>query len=229
MAVAVGWWWAAGRAAPVSADRTSSGDVPSSAAVAGAGLPAVRVTSPASVRVSAEPSLAAPSLEPTVVAAATQEPALSSPPVAPGSSAGPAAGPGEREPVGAALVRLSRARAEAFEQVSEIPLADVDAPGSPALAADSALVGRLRAAGVRLEGLSFAVEDVSSDPVGDSGPDGALTIRATVTTSAHRQVSLTDPQAATAVPAARPTAIVLALVPAPDGVHWLVRQTWGQS
>jgi len=87
----------------------------------------------------------------------------------------------------------------------------------------------LRAAGVRLEGLSFTVQDVSTDPGADPGSAAVLTVRATVTTSAHRPVGLDGAPAPTQVAAARPAALVLALVPAADGVHWLVRQTWGQT
>jgi eukaryotic-like serine/threonine-protein kinase len=131
----------------------------------------------------------------------------------------PGAGTG-RETVPAALNRLAQGRARAFQTVSEVPLTLVDEPGSPALAADRALVGRLRAAGVRLEGVSFTIAGVRSAV----GAGGALVVHARVTTSAHRQVSVQGSRAAVAVPVGAPRAVVLTLVPAVDGTHWLVRE-----
>jgi hypothetical protein len=126
-----------------------------------------------------------------------------------------------RESVTMAVLRFARGRAEAFRQVSEAPLDSVDEPGSPALAADRALVARLRAAGTRLDGLTFTIGRVRTE----AARAGVVTVRATVTTSAHLQVSQDGTRAATRVPASAPRAVVLTLVPAPDGRHWLVRRT----
>ena len=133
----------------------------------------------------------------------------------------PPAGP---ESVAAAVERLARGRAEAFRLASTDPLAQVDEPGSPALAADRALVARLREAGVRLEGLSFRASGLRPD----AGNGGVVLVRATVTTSAHRRAA-PGGRTLEEVPASAPQPVTLALVPAPDGVHWLVRQTWSGS
>ena len=133
----------------------------------------------------------------------------------------PSMGP---EPVAAAVERLARGRAEAFRLASTDPLAQVDEPGSPAMAADRALVARLREAGVRLEGLSFRASGLQPD----AGNGGVVLVRAAVTTSAHRRAT-SGGRAVEEVPASAPRSVTLALVPAPDGVHWLVRQTWSGS
>lgn len=151
--------------------------------------------------------------------------ALPSRVVLPAPGSGPAAGSvpaaGHESPQ-AAMVRLAEARAQAFRQVSDGPLTEVDEPGSPALDADRALVGRLRAAGIRLEGLSFAIAAVRTA----AGTGGTLTLRATVAMSGYRQVATDSSRVVAAVPPSSPAAITLALVPAPDGRHWLVRQAW---
>jgi hypothetical protein len=141
---------------------------------------------------------------------------------APVSVASPAL---SREPVGTALRRLAQGRAEAFREVSEAALTRVDEPGSEALAADRALVARLRAAGVRLEGLTFAVTDIHPEEVSR----GVLTVQATISTSAHRRVSPDGARPLAGIAAAAPRLVVLQLVPAPDGLHWLVRQARGQG
>ncbi|HYJ75748.1 MAG TPA: protein kinase [Kineosporiaceae bacterium] len=80
--------------------------------------------------------------------------------------------------------RLATARARALGALSEPALADVDAPGSPALTVDTAFIARLRHAGLRLRGLGF---EVTGAAVGETAGDTA-TVRATVVTSAHEQV-----------------------------------------
>jgi hypothetical protein len=130
-----------------------------------------------------------------------------------------------RESVAAAVHRFARGRAEAFRQVSESPLDAVDEPGSPALAADQALVTRLRAAGIRLDGLTFTIGGVRTAAT----RAGVVTVHAIVTTSAHLQVSVDGSRASTRVPASTPRAIILTLVPAPDGRHWLVRRAAGDG
>jgi hypothetical protein len=123
------------------------------------------------------------------------------------------------EPPEAAVARLARGRAAAFEAATLQPLTRVDEPASAALAVDTALVARLRAQGLRLEGLSFEVSGVH--PVASDG--AAVTVVATVVTSAHRQVSLSDGSVRATVPASGPRQVVLMLVPGPDGRRWLVR------
>ncbi|HEY6796031.1 MAG TPA: protein kinase [Kineosporiaceae bacterium] len=131
----------------------------------------------------------------------------------------------DRETVDAALARLARGRAEAFRQLSEASLADVDEPGSEASARDLELLARLKAAGVRLEGLSFTMADVQvSEP-----SSGVAIVLATVTASAHQQVSVQRRRTVAEIAPAEPRPVVFRLVAAPDGVHWLVRQVWSTS
>ena len=97
------------------------------------------------------------------------------------SSAAPADGLDDVQGLVAGLA-AGRARAMADRDVPA--LAAVDAPGSPALAADSAFIARLRAAGVTLRGLRFAVTDAGVVEV--SGD--AATVQARVATSAYVEV-----------------------------------------
>jgi hypothetical protein len=106
----------------------------------------------------------------------------SGPSVAGPGGAGPSAGvPGD---VTTVVGRLAAARAAALSSASEGALAQVDAPGSTALAQDVALVRRLHTAGVRLEGLRFTVTRVRLVAATADG----VTVEARVATSAHRQV-----------------------------------------
>ncbi len=112
---------------------------------------------------------------------------------------------------------LAEGRARAFGAASSDPLTQVDAPGSPALAADSGLVSRLAAGGLHLEGLTFVVREVR---LTGSAP-GRLTVAAQVSTSAHRQVRADGSVAAT-VAATPAVAVRLVLVSGPGGSGWRV-------
>lgn len=123
------------------------------------------------------------------------------------------------EPLDVAVARLARGRADAFGSATPQALSTVDEPGSVAMASDVGLVRRLTARGLRLEDLSFQVSGVRR-----LRSDGeAVTVAATVVTSAHRQVTMRDGVVRSAVPASPPRRVVLTLVPAPDGRRWLVR------
>jgi hypothetical protein len=56
-------------------------------------------------------------------------------------------------------------------------------------------------------------------------PDGTVTVEATVGTSAHRRLGPGGPDTAVTVAAQAPREVMLTLVPAADGRHWLVRDT----
>lgn len=118
--------------------------------------------------------------------------------------------------VAAAVGQLAQARAQAFGSASRAALTGVAEPGSPALAADTALVERLAADGLRLEGLSFTVDDVAVE----RRARAAVTVTATVTTSAHRRVRA-DGRVAASVPAGAPQRVRLVLVRHDAG--WWVR------
>lgn len=107
-----------------------------------------------------------------------------------------------------AVVRdLARARASALVAAAPEGLAAVDAEGSPALAADVALLAELDRRGLRYEGLQFHVDRVGVVMVSDD----RARVSAVVSTSAHRQV---DPSGTVLldVPAAAPRAVTLDLV-----------------
>jgi hypothetical protein len=116
---------------------------------------------------------------------------------------------------------LARRRALAFATTSTAPLREVDEPGSPAMAADAALVGRLAARGLRLDGLRFSV---SGARVVERTPAG-LSVAVVVTTSAHRQVR-PDGTLVARVPGSPARAVRLVLVPDRRGgpLRWLVRR-----
>jgi hypothetical protein len=128
-----------------------------------------------------------------------------------------------------AVRRLAEARALAFDQATVQALARVDEPGSPAMIADAALVARLNAQGLRLQGLTFRVSGVRvvSAPTGRTGQAGRVgrpvVMEVTVVTSAHRRVGARDGVVAATVGASPPRRVRLTLAPAPDGRHWLVR------
>lgn len=130
------------------------------------------------------------------------------------------------DPSGAELARvvcdLARGRAEAFAAASTDPLAAVDEPGSPAMAADTGLVQRLRRSGLRLDGVVFGVTGVRVQArTGDT-----VRVAASVTTSAHRQVRA-DGTVAARVPAAATRRTALVLVRRAGGTGWRVRSTEG--
>jgi hypothetical protein len=129
-----------------------------------------------------------------------------------------------REAVSVAVRRLAEGRADAFTTGSVGPLALVDEPGSPAMAADSALVGRLTGLGLRLDGLSYQVAGERLVP----GPGDKVVVDATVVTSAHRQVTVPGGAVRASVPASS-RSVSLTLVPAADGRHWLVRSVTSRS
>jgi hypothetical protein len=134
----------------------------------------------------------------------------------PSGSTAASSRPSGVEPVDRAVLRLAAGRAAAFRSASAAPLAAVDEPGSPALAADRRFVRRLQASGIRLLGLSFAVSP--AEVVRHA--DGTVAVTALVTTSDHHQVG-SDGSASVA--RADPRRVVLTLVPTPDGRRWLVR------
>ena len=111
-------------------------------------------------------------------------PQASGPALAPSASPSVSPSVSQVSDVAAVVGRLAAARATAFASASEGALGSVDAPGSAALEQDRAFVRRLRAAGVRLEGLRFTVGDVRL--VAATG-DG-VTVEARVAASAYRQV-----------------------------------------
>jgi hypothetical protein len=158
----------------------------------------------------------ASTLTPTVTVPASTAPASTAPVTASSTVERTASSTHLPETPQAAVIRLAADRANAFRRASTEPLATVDEPGSPALGADVTFVQRLRSAGVRLEGLSFDVTQVSAR----RNPDGTASVTASVTTSAHRQVG---PTGANRVPRADPRTVRLILVPAPDRQHWLIR------
>jgi hypothetical protein len=133
-------------------------------------------------------------------------------------AAADAAGPSDAQ-VTATVERLAAHRAAALGAASTTALAAADEPGSPALAADAALLTRLGQARLRLDGLAFTVTDVR---VVDraSRPRETLTVSARVATSAHRQVRR-DGTVAARVPAAQARAVRLVLVRTAAG--WRVR------
>lgn len=101
----------------------------------------------------------------------------------------------------ALVATLASARGRAFTAASESSLATVDAPGSAALAGDSAFVQELRRRGLVLRGLAFDVSDAS---VLEVGPADAI-VQVRVSTSAHVQAHV-DGSVARRVPATTRTA-----------------------
>jgi serine/threonine protein kinase len=150
-------------------------------------------------------------------------------------STGPAAGGGTAREAGVCLpadpsaaefarvvCAFAHGRAEAFATASTDPLRGVDEQGSPAMAADAGLVRRLNQRGLRLDGVVFGVTGVR---VQARTPD-TVTVSASVTTSAHRQVR-PDGTVVARVPAAAPRRTALVLVRGADGAGWRVRSTEG--
>ncbi len=116
--------------------------------------------------------------------------------------------------------RLAAGRAAAFRASSTAAatavLAGVDEPGSAAHGTDAALVRRLAAARLRLDGLRFTVGAVRVERRDGS----AVTVTARVATSAHRLVRA-DGTVVTTVPATAPRVVRLVVVRVGDG--WRVR------
>ncbi|GAA3625734.1 hypothetical protein GCM10022223_48650 [Kineosporia mesophila] len=131
----------------------------------------------------------------------------------------------QREPLDVelaeALTRIGRARAQAFEMVSQQKLALADDPGSPAEGADQGLLKRLRRNGYRLEALDYRFGRVEVLTAGDS----TAQVRAVVSTTAHRQVRVSGDFSAGVPPAeAAPLVFTLRAVgPAEEGAgRWRV-------
>ncbi|GLY32805.1 serine/threonine-protein kinase [Kineosporia sp. NBRC 101731] len=137
-------------------------------------------------------------------------------------------GPGEIRPgeqldveLTEALTRIGRARAQAFEMVSQQKLALADDPGSPAERADQGLLKRLRRNGYRLEALDYRFGRVEVLKVRGS----TAQVRAVVSTTAHRQVRVSGGFAAGVPPAeAAPLVFTLRAVgPVQEGAgRWRV-------
>lgn len=160
----------------------------------------------------------------------------SAPPSAPLPSSGPASalspgssGAGVRRPDGipttaeavALLRRLSDGRAAALQAGSAQALARVDEPGSPALAADVALLDRLQQRGLRLSGLSFRLSDVRVT----GREQDSMTFEVAVAASPHLRLPRAGDGPAVRVAAGdlRRVRVVLVRV-GPDGSGWRVRQ-----
>jgi len=170
--------------------------------------PVALVGLPAPVAPTVSTAPAAPTA-PTAPAAPTAPTATVTPTATAASGAQPAATDAQAQQV---VTALALARARALSAAAEQALAEVDQPGSAALAQDLTVVRQLAGSGVRLCGLAFLVDGVRllrSD--GDR-----WTVAAEVTTSAHTRVDLAG-RVLAQVPAAAPRAVTLELVRTADG------------
>ncbi len=140
----------------------------------------------------------------------------SGPPDPVARAASPPAGVADLPDVAAAVSTLAAARARALGASSASALAAVDAPGSAALASDTAFVQRLRQAGVTLDGLSFRVADAGVLTTGVSGGRATVTLVAHVSASAYRQLR-SDGSVVREVPATPVRTVRLTLVHLPAG------------
>ena len=128
----------------------------------------------------------------------------------------------DQDPAGAAAA-LTRLRAAALADADTDAVAALEVAGSPALAADEALLAGL--AGARSEGL--VVDVVSAAPTGTT-PDGDVTVEVTSAMSAHVRVAATGER--TDVPATPSRAVELVLRWTPDGWRvWDVREPRGET
>ena len=119
----------------------------------------------------------------------------------------------------AVLHRLAGGRAAAIEAGSSRALGRVDEPGSPAMAADLALIQRLAQRRVRLAGLRFELSGLRVLRQSET----SVTVRVMVAASAHRQLS-TQGRGSTLVPAVATQPVRLVLVRSNDqGTGWRVR------
>ncbi len=107
---------------------------------------------------------------------------------------------------GAVVRELAARRADALRALDPAALAAVDAPGSPALQADTALLEQVRDGGTRWSGLGF---DVAGVVVEAAGP-AQMVVVADVVTQAHEVVA--EDGSATSVPATAPRRSRLTLV-----------------
>ncbi|TQL03895.1 hypothetical protein [Cellulomonas sp. SLBN-39] len=128
----------------------------------------------------------------------------------------------DREDPASAAAALTRLRAAALAEPSAAAVAGVHVAGSPALAADVALLEALD--GASSEGLAVEVADAAVVPTGSgsgTGTDGSddVLVAVTSTTGAHTRVARDGTR--TAVPATRPTTVDLLLRWTADG--WRVQ------
>ena len=119
----------------------------------------------------------------------------------------------------AVLHQLAGGRAAAIEAGSSRALGRVDEPGSPAMAADLALIRRLAQRRVRLAGLRFELSGLRVLRQSET----SVTVRVLVAASAHRQLS-TRGRESTVVPAGATLPVRLVLVRSSDqATGWRVR------
>ena len=119
----------------------------------------------------------------------------------------------------ALMQELASLRARAMVSGDVADLAELDAPGSPALASDSATLRRVRGAGVAYAGVHLTVR--SARTVSAIGQ--RATVEAVVDTAAYRVVSVTDDRRVVRTePAVRGQALRFALVW--SGGRWLVER-----
>jgi hypothetical protein len=136
-----------------------------------------------------------------------------------------APGPGETWTAAVAppdLPALAARRATVLMLGQVTALSEIEAPGSQAMAADEALIGRLRDLGLRLSGLRFEVRSVTLMD-GGTRADGTTWRRmaARVQTSAHRQIDSSGRVVAN-VPAGSSQPMLLTLVRLRSRTKWLV-------
>jgi hypothetical protein len=196
------------------------------AATAGWQLAGGRLTG----RTEAAAPVASPTSPPFGPASAPPSARASVPSSGPASAPSPgSSGAGARRPDGvptaaeavALLRRLSDGRAAALQAGSAQALARVDEPGSPALAADVALLDRLEQRGLRLSGLSFRLSDVRVT----GRQQDAVTLEAAVAASPHLRLPRVGDGPAVRVAAGDPRRVRVVLVRVgPDGSGWRVRQ-----
>ncbi|MBD7918237.1 hypothetical protein H9657_08100 [Cellulomonas sp. Sa3CUA2] len=173
------------------------------------------------------PDLPADAATPSVVASpsASASPSPGTDPGAVDDVAAPADGEAladEQDPAAAAGA-LTRLRAAALAAADAAGVAAVEVAGSPALAADEALIGSL--AGARSDGLTV---DVTSAAATGTTPDGDVTVEVTSTMSAHARVAPTGER--TDVPATPARTVELVLRWTPDGWRvWDVREPGGAT
>lgn len=117
----------------------------------------------------------------------------------------------------AAVEAISQRRAEALTAADREGLDAVDAPGSPALAADLRILDQLHEQGIRFSGLSFQLADQEVVAVDEA----TATVRVTTSTTAHHLLDDAGGVLA-AVPAGVPQRVQVTLTR--SGGDWLVRE-----
>lgn len=122
-----------------------------------------------------------------------------------------------------AAAALTRRRTAALAAADAVAVAGLTVPGSPAAAADEALLVEL--AGTRSDGLSVEVGTVAAT---GRTPDGDVTVQVTSSLSAHERVTPTGDRST--VPASPARTVELVLRWTPDGWRvWDVRQPGGPT